>query len=67
MTSTVASALPAAVVIRARHPSASPRAWASSTLTRSAPLASRLRQDGSRKMSLAVYARRSPTDSTIGS
>lgn len=28
------------------------------SLTRSAPLASRLRQDGSRKMSLAVYARR---------
>ena len=30
------------------------QAWASSTLTRSAPSASRLRQDGSRKMSLAV-------------
>ena len=64
LTSTMASALPAAVVIRA---SAVDESEHTCVLDADAqrPSASRVRQPGLRRMSLAVKARRSPADSTI--
>ena len=54
VTSTRASALPAAVVILALPPSHRPSVAASCGLTRNAPSTSRFRHAGSRRMSLAV-------------